>query len=133
MKTATWLKASLGGITLLFFAVVLWIAYSGRGGTMFAFLKHVPGGDKTGHVLLMGFLAFTLSWLTSFRVIRMGIIQVQLGAIAVFIFITIEEFAQLFSANRTFDLLDLSCNYLGIGLAVMCSFLVTRFYDRAAE
>ena len=110
-------KLAIGTLVVLFFAAVFAIAYTGNGPTYFAFLKYVPGGDKTGHTLLMCFLAIVLSWLLSFRGLYFKKVRIYYGVLSVFVFITIEEFLQLLSPNRNFDLIDLAANYLGIVLA----------------
>ncbi len=112
------LKLGVGVATALAFTAVFLIAYTGRSGTYFAYLRHVPGGDKTGHVLLIGFLGFVLSWLSGFRAWRPGRWPVPYGIVVVFVFITIEEFVQQVSPHRSFDLMDLLCNYIGLGLAL---------------
>ena len=108
------IKINVGVVVTVFFGVVFTIAYTGNGHVYAGFLKHVPGGDKTGHVVLLCILAFASSWFGSFRFFRVGRV-----IFAVFVFITIEEFLQILSPNRTFDLLDLACNYVGITLAYL--------------
>lgn len=103
--------------TVVFFGLVFTIAYTGNGPVCFAFLKHVPGGDKTGHVVLLAILSISISWVLGFKGIRARNIRIHYGIISVFIFITIEEFCQILSPCRSFDLADLSCNYLGIFMA----------------
>ena len=52
------------------------------------------------------------------------------GVISVFTLITLEEFFQLLSPHRTFDLIDLSCNYLGIGLAFIAAGVLEKQLNR---
>jgi len=92
------------------------IAYTGNW-SYFSFLKYVPGGDKTGHVVSLYILAYSFSWFSSFSYFKIKGKKIYYGVISVAIFITIEEFLQLLSPYRTFDLLDLCCNYLGVMLA----------------
>lgn len=121
--------------TLLFFATVFFIAYTGRGNTYFAFLKHIPGGDKTGHLTLLAILAFALSWVLAHRFFSWASIRIYWGVLAVIIFITVEEFVQILSPYRTFDWIDLSCNYIGIGIAHLVILQCERFKNnqRAGE
>ena len=112
--------------TLLFFGAVFLIAYTGRGDKYFDFLKYIPGGDKTGHLVLLAALSFIISWLLSFRGARFKKVKVHYGILLVAAFITIEEFVQIFSPYRTSDVLDLLCNYLGILIA----FLGISFHER---
>lgn len=111
-------KKIIGGLcTLVLFSAIFYVAYSGKGSTYFSFLKHLPGGDKTGHVFLLFILSFALTWLSSFRSFQMKRLRMFYGIFATFTFITIEEFLQVLSPYRSFDLIDLMCNYLGIALA----------------
>lgn len=103
--------------TVVFLGLVFAIAYTGNGPYYFAFLKYIPGADKTGHVVLLGILSIAISWVLRFKGIRVRKVKIHYGVISVFIFITIEEFCQILSPYRSFDLVDLSCNYLGILIA----------------
>lgn len=105
-------RITLSSIYLLFGLIFL-IAYTGGISKYFSFLNYVPGGDKTGHLVGLFVLALSTSWLFNFK--KLG--KFYTGAVIVAILITIEEFIQLLSPYRTFDLLDLTCNYLGIVLA----------------
>jgi len=110
-------------VFIIFFFSVLVIAYTGNAHVYFSFLNKIPGRDRTGHVFLIGFLAGILIWAFSFRSLRVFGLHVYYGALLAFVFITAEEFFQLLSTNRTFDLIDLSCNYLGI---VIGSIILSR-------
>ncbi|MCI5219259.1 MAG: hypothetical protein D3914_08730 [Candidatus Electrothrix sp. LOE2] len=63
-----------------------------------------PGGDKLGHFVLLGIASFFANQVLHPRHIPV------FGNVA----ITGEEISQMFLASRTFDLVDLSCSYLGI-------------------
>lgn len=102
------------GVTLLLSVGVLLIAYTGKGAVYFGFLKYIPGGDKTGHVVLLGLLTLSVSWLLSYRGIMVKRIKIYYGMVFVAVFITMEEIAQMFSPFRSLDMLDLLCNYVGI-------------------
>ena len=106
------------------------IAYTGNGPTYFAFLKYIPGGDKTGHTVLMCVLSVVLSWLFAFRRLRFNRLRIPYGIFGVFVFITAEEFLQLLSPNRSFDLIDLTANYLGIALAFAIIHAIERFNSK---
>ena len=110
-------KVIIGLVTVLFFGAVFLIAYTGNGSIYFSFLKYIPGGDKTGHVVLLCLMSTVLTWLLSFRYFKIWKIRLYYGIITVFVFITFEEFLQLVSPYRNFDLIDLGCNYIGIALA----------------
>jgi len=124
-------KLIAGFITALFFGAIFTIAYTGNGSTCFSFLRYIPGGDKTGHVILMCILSIILTWISSFRSLKIRTYQIYYGTLTVFVFITAEEFLQRLSPYRTFDLLDLSCNYIGLVLASIILRLYTKRHPRA--
>lgn len=111
------MKLIIGLITILFFGAIFTVAYTGNGNVCFSFLKYIPGGDKTGHVILLCVLAVILTWISSFRSFEICKVRIYYGIFSVFIFITIEEFLQILSPHRSYDLIDLACNYTGVILA----------------
>ena len=127
------MRSMVFGVTLLLFGLILTIAYTGNGPACFAFLNYIPGHDKTGHVALLFLLTSAISWALLLRGIRMQRLKIYYGVCAVFLFITAEEFIQIFSPHRTFDLLDLSCNYLGILVAWAGLSLYEKRKTRAAQ
>ncbi len=78
------------------------------------FLYYVPHGDKFGHFVLVGGLAFCANVLLKLKTVQFFNHNFLLGSLLVFIFMTFEEFSQMFIATRNFDLLDLFFNYFGI-------------------
>jgi polysaccharide biosynthesis protein VpsQ len=77
----------------------------------------VPFGDKIGHLVFIGILTFLLNDALDGRMVKMGGLKVLLGCSIVAVVMTLEEISQIWIPWRTFDLVDLSANYLGIGLA----------------
>ena len=104
-------------ITVLFclalFGIVL-VADLGFGGKAFFFLDYIPGGDKTGHFLLMGIFSFLININLSCRLVKWGRLRILKGNLIVLIIVTIEEISQGLLASRNFDLGDLFFDYLGI-------------------
>lgn len=78
------------------------------------YIKAIPYGDKLIHFMLIGSLAYVVNFLTHFRRFTFFNRKWLLGSTLIFIIMTIEEFSQIFISTRSFDLLDLSANYLGI-------------------
>lgn len=116
MKTQNIIKA----IAILFTLFIGFIIYSANTGSDLIFfrIKTFPYGDKFAHATLMGLLAFVLNLAANGRTttlfygkkwLIMSLIMIPL--------VTIEEFSQIFIANRSFDLLDLLANYTGIAIA----------------
>ena len=87
----------------------------------FGWVQSFPMGDKAGHFVLMGTLAFLLNRALGCRMMRPGM---QLGGVIVGVFVVAEEFSQLWFPWRTFDYGDLVADFLGIAFA---GFLARRF------
>jgi len=94
-------------LSLGFVAFIIFSADQGQMPRLIANLYNFPNGDKLGHFLLMGSLAFVValalphSWKLRGLLILAGLL-------------TLEEFSQLLFHHRTFDLLDLSCSLAGV-------------------
>jgi len=81
---------------------------------VFTFITSHKGFDKIGHFLLIGGTAFLLNialGLKQWRAFGRGWL---VGSILVAIVFTLEEFSQRWFASRTFDLVDLAADYVGI-------------------
>ena len=107
-------------VALSFFLFLLAVAYWADSGTMPALLKLVyafPNGDRLGHVVLYGLLAFLLNAALPGRRLSIGRFSLPVGAFIAVVFGALEEFSQFFFPNRTPDLVDLACGWLGIAVA----------------
>lgn len=104
-------------LALAFFALLLLIAYWADTGSMPDALKVIynfPNGDRLGHFVLYGVLAYLLTLAFPFRRYQVGGWMVPLGVLLALGLSTLEEASQLFIATRTPDLVDLAAGYLGI-------------------
>jgi VanZ family protein len=125
MKIKTIIRI-LGISFLMFTGFVILSADLGWKFFFFAWVNYLPLGDKMAHFLLVGGLAFFVNLLLEVRTIKVAKSQILLGSLLVFSFITLEEFSQLFLIRRTFDLIDLSANYLGILLFGQLAFWICQ-------
>ncbi len=118
--------------TLLFIAFAIFIAFviraanTGQGARYWSFLDAIPFGDKFGHVILMGTLCLLLNLALRCRTVRIRKLPVLLGTLLVSLFVLLEEITQLFLPNRTFDLIDLLADAIGIALASWLAILIYR-------
>jgi VanZ family protein len=107
------LRAAALAYTLFLVAVVVG-ADEGKLRGLLALVDFVPGGDKAGHFVLMG----TLAWLLNAALKRRRVVvwrrRVLLGSVITVLVVTFEEISQLHFATRHFDLLDLAADYAGI-------------------
>lgn len=76
----------------------------------------IPFGDKLGHFLLYGIMAWLANISINHRTIHIGNRRIPLGSLLIFSFACGEEFTQLAFPHRTFDWTDMLCDLLGIGL-----------------
>ena len=107
----TWLAI----LFTLFILLIIVMADLGVLAQYLGFLYVYPFGDKVGHFILYGILAFLLN-LALFRSVpaqSRSAIAVKCGLILALL-IGLEEFSQQYFSNRTFDLVDLMFGYLGL-------------------
>lgn len=116
----------LGIIFILAFAYVI---YSANRGELPHFIRQLymfKHGDKLGHVLVMGTLSFVVNLFLFPRKIIFLKKSILLGTVIVFCLISLEEFSQIFISNRSFDLMDLCCSYLGVMCGHLAIILTTK-------
>ncbi|MCO1334734.1 VanZ family protein [Microbulbifer sp. OS29] len=110
----------LGASAVVFFAFILWIFYlanTGSSSVLFDLTQAIPFGDKIGHIFLYGTFSIILILATRSTSSRFGPVEIYYGALAVLIFALTEEISQAFIVNRTFDLIDLVSDLIGVILA----------------
>ena len=95
-------------------AAIVWCADHHELKYLLDAVKAVPGGDKAGHFVLVGGLAFLLNWTLRCREFWCAGRLWLLGSVLVFAIFTVDEVTQLWRPARTFDLGDLAANYAGI-------------------
>ncbi len=114
-------------LAFLFAGFLFYVIYSANQSADFYFVKWVralPYGDKIGHFLLMGIMTLLINLALRNRTFSLFNKNILWGSSIIFIIITIEEFTQISNPNRTFDVLDLSANYLGIFCFSMAAIFV---------
>jgi VanZ family protein len=97
-----------------FLSTVIYAADRQLARGFFGWVQTIPLGDKLGHFVLMGTLAFLLNTALKRRRIWPG---VQLGGVIAAVFVVGEEISQRWMPWRTFDYGDLLADFLGIALA----------------
>jgi polysaccharide biosynthesis protein VpsQ len=111
----------------VFLGLVIYSADVGAGDRLWGWLKQIPMGDKIGHCSLM----LTLSALTNLtlrcRTIRPGQSAMLLGTAIVVTLVLGEEFSQIWIPGRSFDMLDIAADLVGIG----CGDLIARIAHQA--
>lgn len=80
----------------------------------FAYVNNLPLGDKVGHFLLVGMLAWLLNRALLHRRVSIFPRPVLLGGLLIAVIMTVEEVSQIWIPSRSFSLSDLAANYAGI-------------------
>ena len=93
-------------------------------------IERFPYYDTILHFLLMGFSAFLGHLAFNKRKIDIFNIPVPFVPIVISIIVLIEECLQMFSPHRSFDLVDLAADFLGI---VFFTFLAERLKVNGAR
>ena len=98
----------------LFLCCLVGLADSGRGRWLFGMTESIPGGDKLGHFILFGLLAFLVNLVLHATVVRWGRLTILKGSALVMVIVMAEEVSQLLFVSRSFELLDLAADLAGI-------------------
>jgi VanZ family protein len=77
-------------------------------------LSTIPFYDTIGHFVLIGIAAFLSHLALKKRKVNVFNFTVPLAPILVCLFTMLEEFLQILSPNRTFDVVDLTADFIGI-------------------
>ncbi|EDN65872.1 conserved hypothetical protein, membrane [Beggiatoa sp. PS] len=121
-------------ITILYLVLILLIIAFANQGEYIHILRYlvssIPYGDKLGHFILMGFLAFFVNLLLNCKKIKVFQVSVLKGSAIVLIIVTFEEISQIFIDNRSYDLLDLTFDYLGIWVFGQLAFKWMSYQQR---
>ncbi len=104
-------------VTAIFIVFLAGIVICANQGSLPDFLLSIysfPGGDKAGHFLLMGTLSLLVNLSFGLCQIELFSRRVLLGTMVVLVVVTLEEASQLWFTARTFSLVDLGFDYMGI-------------------
>ncbi len=121
-------------LALSFFTFLGWIIYlanTGQPSIFFDLVKALPHGDKIGHFVLFGTATLLLSLALKAAYWRLGTIKLYWGALIVFFFALSEEISQAFVASRTFDLVDLTADIVGIAVASFLISMLVKQYKKS--
>jgi len=102
---------------LVFFSFIIWViiqANLGNNNIFFELIDSIPFGDKLGHFVLYGSLSIFTVIALNYHCVLIKERHIPSGAILVLVLAILEEATQLFLANRTFDMIDISADIVGI-------------------
>jgi hypothetical protein len=102
------------GFGLFCLGVIVLANFSATYPMFIASVRQLPGGDKTAHFLLVGVLALLLNSAMNAATVRVAGLTFLKGNLILVLLATLEELSNLIQPGRTYSLLDLQFNYLGI-------------------
>jgi hypothetical protein len=98
----------------IFISFIIYLANTADHNFAFRLIGHLPYGDKFMHALLYGVMALFLNFGLNYKHYTWLGFKVQLGAVIVLGFAIVEEVSQYWLPSRTFDLLDLLADLVGV-------------------
>ena len=102
-----------------FFPFLIYLVYSANHGAipkLFAFHKSIPYGDALGHFCLAGTFSFLATLCTRARTFHVARLYLPAGVVIVFLIVILEEISQIFIPSRSFSMIDLCADTVGIAL-----------------
>jgi len=120
--------------TAVFALVLVAIVVAADRDTLPLLLQRVytyPAGDKVGHVVLFGGLAFLAALGFTRRTRPLAGIRVPVSTLVVVVLVTLEEASQAWFPGRTASVWDLLASYVGITAGTVAASRVRDAYRRA--
>lgn len=114
MNLLVWLARLLFAALALVVAIAIVDADTGSSNFVFDALRPIRYGDKYGHFVLYGLMAFLLHIALRGAMWRWWRLAVPVAAVLVLAFGIAEEISQLYNPLRTFDLIDIASNFAGV-------------------
>ncbi|NVK30334.1 MAG: VanZ family protein [Gammaproteobacteria bacterium] len=102
--------AAYVGVILL----IIYLANTGQGAGLFRMFRRLPHGDKIGHFMLFGILAFMANRALCFKTITVGRFKVLVDSIWVILFAAVEELSQHYIDTRSLDVYDFLADVAGV-------------------
>ena len=98
----------------IYFSVIVFIIVIAYKGMIPVFISNIPFYDKIGHFFLIGFFSYLDNIIMDRKKVKFGNLNLPLAPIIVLTVFIIEEFFQMLSPVRTFDVTDILSDILGV-------------------
>jgi len=98
----------------LFIGGIIYLADTANYNFAFYWVGSLPYGDKIAHATLYGVMAWLLNYGLNFKSYRVWGFNLQLGAILVLTFATLEEISQYWLPSRSCDAWDFVADLVGV-------------------
>lgn len=99
---------------ILLLAGIVALANLGVAPWVFTLAEVIPYGDKVGHMVLMGLLAFFLNGALCCRTASVFRFRLLTGSLVAYLLVFAEEVSQHWIASRTLDVFDMLFDVVGI-------------------
>lgn len=99
---------------LAFIALIILLKDMDRGQSVFNLFNGLKHADKVAHFLLFGLLTYLLSFALRHKRIKLMTIRISLAPVIMLIATFVEECSQIGLESRTFSLLDMLANLVGV-------------------
>lgn len=99
---------------LLFLCQVILMKNLNLGNSIFGLVRDIPHIDKLGHFFLYGLLTYLLSIALKHKSIQLMTIRIRLAPVIMLLATFMEECSQIMQQFRTFSLLDMLANAVGV-------------------
>ena len=107
-------RKSINPVFYLYSFLIVSIMVIAYNGLIPDVLSRIPLYDKIGHFFLVGFSSYLLNIFLKRHQIKFKSFHILTAPLLVLGFFTIEEFIQQLSPVRSFDLMDLFCDFAGV-------------------
>ena len=116
----------VGLLFVLILGSVVYAADTGMCKRYFDFIRAFPLGDKVCHFTLMGIFSALGNLAVRCRTLGNGPLAPGVGTVVVTVFVVAEEISQIWIPLRTFELFDLTADFLGIA----CGAAIARTFSQ---
>jgi len=99
---------------LLVLCLIITLKNMNLGNSVFDLFRGIPHADKMGHFFLYGLLTYLMSFALKLKTIKLMTIRIPLAPIILLFATFMEECSQISQEFRTFSLLDMLVNAVGI-------------------
>lgn len=108
-----------------FLVLIIYQADTAHYNFAFKMVGKIPFGDKIGHIVLYGIMAFLLNYGFGGK----KWLKLSVGSLIVFMFAFLEELSQAYFPSRSFDLADVLADIIGIVLFTILFQRYMRYTD----
>jgi hypothetical protein len=115
---------------IAFFIIIIGIADRGEGYRWWAFIGHIPYGDKVGHLGLVGMLSLLCNLAIPPRPATRWTRFITLTTWVLLLLLSLEELAQAFIPSRTCDVFDWLADLAGLALGQAAATRLRRWIWR---